>query len=135
MEADQARLGAQAASLAGVHTNQDKSAESVESVEDDSTSAASSKSTTPAHGRSADVFPYGCVFLEILSVLVDAIIPGSDAEDFEYCKNVTKLQVRAEGQSKMLNPNNPVRIPFYLSIKMIGYKAFERLKLARLSTN
>lgn len=119
MEASQAALDAKAASLAGVHTNQDTDEESEASLEHET-------ATRPAKGRSSDIFSFGCVFLEVLSAVTDAKIPNADSDSYEFWRNTTKLQAWAEGQKDQLDQSSPLRVPFALAIKMIRYKARKR---------
>ena len=124
MAESQATLDAKAAALAGVHTNQDTDDEDKDDEDTDDDSEASKG--RPANGRSSDIFSFGCVFLEILSTMTDAKIPNAESDSYEFWKNITKLQAWAESQKDHLKPDDPLRIPFALAIKMIRYKARKR---------
>ena len=126
MEANQATLDAKAAALAGVHTNQDTDDEDTDDDSEEPPDKAESSKRTPAKGRSSDIFSFGCVFLEILSTMTDAKIPNAESDSYEFWKNITKLQAWAEIQKDQLKPDDPLRIPFALAIKMIRYKARKR---------
>ena len=122
MEASQAAIDAKAAALAGVHTNQDTDEESQASSEDE----AEASTTRPARGRSSDIFSFGCVFLEIISTMIDAKIPNAESDSYEFWKNITKLQAWAEKTKNQLEPNHSLKVPLTLAIKMIRYKARKR---------
>ena len=122
MESSQATINAKACSLASVHTNQDTDEESEASIKDE----ADCSDTTPASGRSSDIFSFGCVFLEILSTMTGAKIHGADSNSYEYWRNITKLQAWAEKQKDRLAPNDTLGLPFTLAIKMIRYNARKR---------
>lgn len=122
MVLSQAALDAKANALAGVHTNQDTDDESDSSLEHESDSS----NRRPANGRSEDIFSFGCVFLEILSTMIDAKIPNADSDLYEFWGNITKLQAWAESQKDKLKASDPLRVPFALAIKMIRFKARKR---------
>ena len=126
MEPNQATLDAKAAALAGVHTNQDTDEEGTDDDSEEPLEKADSSKRRPAKGRSSDIFSFGCVFLEILSTMTDAKIPNADSDSYEFWRNITKLQGWAESQKNQLKPDDPLRIPFALAIKMIRYKARKR---------
>ena len=137
MESNQATLDAKAAALAGVHTNQDTDDEDTddEDTDDDSEDSlekADSSKGRPAKGRSSDIFSFGCVFLEILSTMTDAKIPNAESDSYEFWRNITKLQAWAESQKDQLKPDDPLRIPFALAVKMIRYKARKRPPIAKI---
>ncbi|KAK4695445.1 hypothetical protein P7C71_g2311, partial [Lecanoromycetidae sp. Uapishka_2] len=79
----------------------------------------------PWHGRSSDIFSFGCVFLEILSVLVGEGPPMSRGGEFQGCapfgRNIEKLEQWARKQVKVLPKNKQsLRILFSLGIEMIN---------------
>ena len=126
MVQNQATLDAKAAALAGVHTNQDTDDEDTDDDSEESREKVDSSKGGPAKGRSSDIFSFGCVFLEILSTMTDARIPNAESDSYEFWRNITKLQGWAESQKNQLKPDDPLRIPFALAIKMIRYKARKR---------
>ena len=130
-EADQSALEAKAKGLDGVHTNQDTEEESEESIEVDSPPI-TGRSRPPPHGRSSDIFSYGCVFLEILSVLIGSKIPESDTQEFAFCKHVTKIQAWAEKHACDPKCEDSLRVLFQLAIKMIRYRAKKRPTIAKV---
>ena len=130
-EADQSALEAKAKGLDGVHTNQDTDEESEESIDIDSPPIAG-RPRRPPHGRSSDIFSYGCVFLEILSVLIGSKIPKSDSHEFAFCKHVTTIQAWAEKQACDPNCEDSLRVLFQLAIKMIRYRAKKRPTIAKV---
>lgn len=123
----QAALDAKAAGMAGVHTDQDTDGES-----EASDSETESPNTRPANGRSSDIFSFGCVFLEILSVVTEAEIPNADSDSYEFWRNITELQAWAEIQMRRLEPSSPLRVPFALAIKMIRLKARKRPSIDKI---
>ena len=130
MEASQAALDAKAAGLAGVHTNQDTDEESEASLDGETDSS----DVRPAKGRSSDIFSFGCVFLEILSVMTDTKIPNADSDSYEFWRNITKLHGWAESQKNKLESSNPLKVPFELAIKMIRYEARKRPAIDKIVT-
>ena len=90
------------------------------------------RSRMPAHGRSADIFSYGCVFIEILSVLVNSNIPQSEAPDFTFCKHIPELQRWTADRAKLLEPADPLRVLFSLAANMIRYSAKERPTIQKI---
>ena len=87
------------------------------------------KPKTPAHGRSADIFSYGCVFIQILSALVDSKIPQSESPNFAFHKHIAELQDWAKLQAGLLEPADPLRVLFLLAVEMIRYNPRERPKV------
>ena len=128
MESSQATINAKAYSLSSVHTNQDTDEESEASRQDE----ADCSDTTPANGRSSDIFSFGCVFLEVLSTMTGAKIQDADSNTYEYWRNITKLQAWAERQKDILAPNDPLRVPFALAVKMIRYNAKKRPSIDKI---
>lgn len=131
-EDNQAALDAKAAGLDGLHTNQDTDDEHEDSSDVDSFPKGTERPKRPGHGRKADVFSYGCVFLDILSVLLNLKIPESDTPEFAFRKHITKLQGWAEKQAALLEPEDPLRVPFHLAIKMIRFRAQKRPRVAQI---
>jgi serine/threonine protein kinase len=87
--------------------------------------------TTPWHGRSSDIFSFGCVFLEILSVLVGEPPPMSKAGEFQalapFGRNIDKMEQWAEKQCKNLKKEHrPLRVLFMLGQRMIKAVPEER---------
>jgi serine/threonine protein kinase len=88
------------------------------------------------HGRSADIFSLGCVFLEILCVILTATlnrnVPGSLRSLMPYRLNVRRIrdwvdfQVRAEER----NPDRRLVPLLKLSRKMIAEDARDRPKIS-----
>lgn len=125
-ETDQSVLDAKAAVLDNEHGEMDS-----DELSEHSPSAAlpredEERSKMPAHGRSADIFSYGCVFIEILSVLVNSKIPQSEAPDFSFCKHIPELQRWTANRAKLLEPADPLRVLFSLAANMISYSARQR---------
>ena len=80
---------------------------------------------TPWHGRSSDIFSFGCVFLEVLSVLVGEGPPMSKVGEFQalapFGRNIDKMEQWAKKQSKNLKKEHqPLKILFMLGQKMIN---------------
>lgn len=60
----------------------------------------------PGHGRSSDIFSFGCVFLEILGILMDEKPPSSDEDGFEYRWSIKDLQAWTERKADGLQPDD-----------------------------
>ncbi len=95
-----------------------------------------SSSALPRRGRSADIFSFGCVFLETLSYLViegqQALVP-LDREEFELCKpfhnHIDQLKAWAFKEIKQLKPESPLKILFEIGIEMIAREPRDRPKI------
>ena len=129
--ADAAALEMKAASLDGVHTNQDTDPDSSESAVFEPPFEAG-RPLRPAHGRSADIFSYGCVFLEILSVLTKSEITGIKTPDFCFWKHITKIQGWAESQASKQGHEGPLGDLFRLAARMIRFRAKKRPKVTKI---
>ena len=80
----------------------------------------------PAHGRSADIFSFGCVFIETLRVLVSSKIPHYETPGFAFYKHIPDLQSWAEDHAKILDPADPLTVIFLLASQMITFEAGKR---------
>ena len=130
-EADSAALERTAAGLDGIRFNQDTDPDSSESAKFEP-SLEAGKPLRPSHGRSADIFSYGCVFLEILSVLTESEIPYIQTSDFCFWKHVTQIQDWAESQAQKPEHKGPLSLLFKLAIAMIRFRAKRRPRVGRI---
>ena len=64
--------------------------------------------------------------------MTGAKIQDADSDSYEYWKNITKLQAWAERRKDKLSPNDPLRVPFTLAIKMIRYNAKKRPSIDKI---
>ena len=95
-----------------------------------------SKTDAPGHigrGRSADIFSFGCVFLETLSHLVDEQRGELDRKEFESCapfyKHIDQLKAWAVEEMKYLQPENSLKLLFEIGLEMIAREPDARPKI------
>ena len=95
-----------------------------------------SKTDMPAlvgRGRSADIFAFGCVFLETLSHLVDESRGKLDRAEFEICapfhKHIDGLNRWAAEEMKQLKAESPLQLLFAIALDMIKKEPEARPKI------
>ena len=88
------------------------------------------------HGRKSDIFSFGCVFLEVLSVLIDEEFPKPDPGQFQayapFWQNTAGLQEWAERQMKDLAHDPRLEILFKLGVNMIHPEPDKRPSIDRV---
>lgn len=126
---DQAVMDTEAAGLDDIHTTQDTNEEHEPSATAEPLQENAESPKLPAHGRSTDIFSYGCVFIEILSNLVNSKIPQSDTHGFAFCEHIEILQGWARDHAEPLDPADPLRVLFSLTARMIEHNAKKRPKV------
>lgn len=97
-------------------------------------STASAKtSKKPPHGRKDDIFSFGCVFFEILSVLTGSKVPGITDPDFEFCQQLGVLQRWAEREMSKKSCPASLHFLFDLALEMTRWSQDERPGIGELT--
>ena len=114
-----------AAKLEGWNPSKDDSDDSDTSYEELAELDKEARPNTPGHGRSSDVISFGCIFLEVLSVLVGEGSPMSKVGEFQalapFGRNIDKMEQRAKKQSKILKKEHqPLKILLMFGQKIIN---------------
>ncbi|KAL9102112.1 MAG: hypothetical protein Q9163_002696 [Psora crenata] len=130
IESHKGSLDAKMAQARSVNADTDEERESSEECPQLST--VTDKTAPPEHGRSADIFSYGCVFLQILATLTGSSIPNANETRFVFCDHVLELQGWVDTQVERLQQGDPLAILFCLARKMIRYEAKKRPKIAKI---
>ena len=95
-----------------------------------------SKTDAPSlagRGRSADIFSFGCVFLETLSHLMDERRGKLDRKEFESCapfyKHNVELRAWAADEMKQLEAQSSLNALFLIALDMIAPEPKDRPKI------
>ena len=93
-----------------------------------------------SQGRASDIFSFGCVFLEILSYLIDELDGDRESGGFEKCSyfhaHVDSLQAWAKKQVTDLPKEMAILKPlFNMAIKMVSTKQGDRPTIDKVVTD
>ena len=105
----------------------------IEESKDSKSVASTDTQKKPPHGRKDDVFSLGCVFLEILSTLVESKIPGADADDFEFSAKMEVVEKWAISEKQKESCPDSLKFLFDLSLCMARMSRDDRLEIADIS--